>query len=265
MRLRELRLRAQLTQDEAAERMRLGGKQRRKTVERLEHGRIGNPSLDTIGRFLRACGASWGEVTAVLDRGEPVEIDTKPIADTEFEARDKQRLEWAVEKQVRKFETKLARQVATKPLHPRKQSEAVRKLRNYRMVVSIIEEAVAKLLADKPVVSIEYPRYKAAAREVLGFLWREVRRSQKREVRSQNRLEEGEGEVRRQKLEIRSQNDSDGECRMQNEELADQLAEKAEWWQMQKLDPELVRKLQDMVIQRFAALQETNPELFPRT
>jgi len=44
--------------------------------------------------------------------------------------------------------------------------------------------------------------------------------------------------------------------------MADKLAIKAEYWQMQKLDAELVREVQAMVIQRFAALRETNPELF---
>ena len=292
MRLRELRVRAQLTQDEAAERMGLDGKQRRKTVERLEHGRIGNPSLDTIGRFLRACGASWGEVTAVLDRGESVEIDTKPIADTEFEVRDKQRMEWAVEKQVRKFETNLARPIGAKPLHPKKQAEAVRKLRNYRMVVSIIEEAVAGLLADKPVVSIEYPRYKAVAREVVGLLWREARRGQKAKVKVQGAREPGskgaslnrdcrllitDYRLQNEKTEEESAKSAESaaenrvqgdfklqiaDYRLKNGGMADKLAMKAEYWQMQKLDAELVREVQDMVIQRFAALRETNPELF---
>jgi hypothetical protein len=218
---------------------------RKMTVMLLETGRTANPTVQTLGRFLRACGALWGEVTDLLDGREPVEIDLKPIRDSEFDVRDKQRMEWAVEKQVRKFETKLAMPVGGKPLHPGKQAETVRKLRNYRIVVSIIEQAVAELLADKPVVSIEYPRYKAVAREALGLLWRAIRGSRSSKVRSQSR--QAEKDLIPPLVGI-----------------ADKLAEKAEYWVTQKLDAALVREVQTTVIRRFAALQETNPELFPR-
>jgi transcriptional regulator with XRE-family HTH domain len=249
-RLRTLRVKAMLTQAEVAVRMGLTGRASGRFIGHLENGRIGNPSVKTIALFLRACGAKWHQVTDLLEFAEPVEIDTRPIRDSEFDVRDKRRLEWAVEKQVRKFETKLAMPIGGKPLHPRKQAEAVRKLRNYRMVVSIIEQAVNELLKNKPVVSIEYPRYKAVAREALGLLWREVKRSQSSKVKGQNRLEEG-------KCRMQS-----AECKMQNEGLDDKLAEKAEYWGTQKLDAGLVREVQTVVIRRFAALQETNPELF---
>ena len=272
-RLRELRLRAQLTQDETADRMGLTGEQRRKAVERLEHGRIGNPSVDTIGRFLRACGAFWGEIAGVLEGCEPVEIDTKPIKDSEFDVRDKQRLEWAVERQVRKFETKLAAPIGGKPLHPGKQAETVRKLRNYRMVANIIEQAVAELLSKRPLPTIEYPRFKMIAREALGLLWREVRASQKSKVKGQDAgskgVREQGSEKRRQKAEVRGQNGEEGDfkvqtakCKVQIDGLADKLAEKVEYWEMQKVDKELVREVQQLVVRRFAALQDTNPELF---
>jgi transcriptional regulator with XRE-family HTH domain len=250
-RLRILRVKAMLTQAEVAVRMGLTGRASGRFIEHLENGRTKNPSVKTIALFLRACGARWHQVTDLLEYAEPVEIDTKPIDDSEFDFRDKQRLEQAVEKQVRKYEVKLASPVGSRPEHPARQPETVRRLRNYRIVANIVEQEVAELLADRPVVSIEYPRYKAVAREVVGLLWREVRRSQKSKVKSQNRPEDGE---------CRMQN---AECRMQNEELAERLAEKAEYWGTQKLDAELVRKVQDVVIRRFAALQETNPELFP--
>jgi len=296
-RLRKLRLRAQLTQDEVADRMGLTYPMRKMTVMCLETGRTANPTVKTLGRFLRACGALWGEITDLLDGSEPVEIDTRPIKDSEFDVRDKQRLEWAVEQQVRKFETKLARPVGGKPLHPVKQAETVRKLRNYRMVANIIEQAVSELLKNKPVASIEYPRLKMIAREAVGILWRKARRSQNSKVKGQNAGSEGareqgsqwegsevrrqkaearrqnreEGESRRQKAEARRQNRKGGEsrmqnaeCRMQNRGLNDRLAEKAEYWETQKLDKGLVRDVQEVVVRRFAALQETNPELFDR-
>jgi hypothetical protein len=186
----------------------------------------------------------------LLDGREPVEIDLKPIKDSEFDVRDKQRMEWAVERQVRKFEAKLARPVGGKPLHPGKQAETVRKLRNYRMVVSIIEQAMNELLKNKPVSTIEYPRFKMVARETVGLLWREAKRSQNSEVKGQNGPEDGECKMQNAK------------CKVQNEGLDDELAEKAEYWGMQKLDKELVREVQEVVVRRFGALRETNPELF---
>jgi hypothetical protein len=101
------------------------------------------------------------------------------------------------------------------------------------MVVSIIEQSANELLKNKPVTMIEYPRLKMISREALGLLWREVRASQKSKVKSQNRAE-----------------------------LADKLAEKAEYWEMQKLDADLVRDVQEVVVRRFAALRKANPELF---
>jgi transcriptional regulator with XRE-family HTH domain len=240
---------AMLTQVEVAERMGLTGRASRGFVSQLEKGRIGNPSVRTIALFLRACGARWHQVTDLLEFSEPVEIDLKPIKDSEFDVRDKQRLEWAVEKQVRKFEAKLTVRAGCKPLRPGKQAETVRKLRNYRIVANIVEQAVNELLRDKPLSTIEYPAFKAVAREALGMLWREAR-SQNSKVKAQNRREEAEFKVQSAK------------CKVQSGEFADKLAEKVEYWQMQKLNGELVRDVQDVVVRRFGALQKTNPELF---
>jgi hypothetical protein len=216
---------------------------RKMTVMLLETGRTANPTVQTLGRFLRACGALWGEVTDLLDGREPVEIDLKPIKDSEFDVRDKQRMEWAVEKQVRKFETKLARPVGGKPLHPEKQAEAVRKLRNYRIVANIIEQAVNELLKNKSMSTIEYLRFKMIAREALGLLWREARRSQ-------------DSKEEECKLQI-------ADYRLQNGRIADKLAEKVGYWETQKLDGKLVREVQELVVRRFGALSEANPELLP--
>ena len=177
---------------------------RKMTVMLLETGRTANPTVQTLGRFLRACGALWSEVTDLLDGREPVEIDLKPIKDSEFDVRDKQRMEWAVEKQVRKFETKLAAPIGGKPLHPGKQAETVRKLRNYRMVANIIEQAVSELLKDRSLATIEYPAFKAVAREAVGMLWREARRSA--EVKGQKSKPTGRTGMQ------------NAECRMQSAE-----------------------------------------------
>jgi hypothetical protein len=148
------------------------------------------------------------------------------------------------------FEAKLTVRSGCKPLRPGKQAEAVRKLRNYRVVANIIEQEVSELLGRKQLPTIEYPRFKMVAREALGLLWRAARGSQSSKVKSQDESEGGE---------CRMQN---AKCRVQNREIADKLAEKAEYWGMRKLDPELVREVQEAVVRRFGTLKETNPELF---
>jgi transcriptional regulator with XRE-family HTH domain len=66
-RLRELRRRAGLTQEELAGRMGLSSPNKALMV-RLERGRTGNPGLATLGRYLRACRAGFVDVLDVLDR-----------------------------------------------------------------------------------------------------------------------------------------------------------------------------------------------------
>jgi hypothetical protein len=286
--------------------MGLTGRASGRFIGHLENARIRNPSVKTIALFLRACGARWSQVTDLLEFSEPVEVDTRPIKDSGFDVRDRQRLEWAVEKQVRMFEAKLTMRSGCKPLRPGKQVETVRKLRNYRMVANIIEQAVSDLLSQKPLATIEYPAFKAVAREALGMLWREVRRSQNSKVKGQNRHKEAESKVQiegsqdsevkgrssgeseklrakskeqsskskdkgSQKSEVGRQRDEKVECRlqiaecgMQNGGVADKLAEKVEYWQMQKVNGELVREVQAVVIRAFRRLEREYPELFVR-
>jgi hypothetical protein len=56
--------------------MELRGEQAYKLVWRLESGRGRDPSIGTIARFLRACGARWYQFCDVL---EPVETADVPM------------------------------------------------------------------------------------------------------------------------------------------------------------------------------------------
>jgi transcriptional regulator with XRE-family HTH domain len=239
-RLRQLRLRAQLTQDEAAERMGLTGTGRRKTVERLERGRNRNPLLDTVLRFLRACGAGWGDIADVLEDAPGSETNLKPLADSGFEASVQKRVAAGVERQVRRYELKLARPAEGRPLHPEQRQEAVRKLRNYRLVIGIIEQAVNEHLKEEDLTTVVYPALKAVAREAVGVLWRR----QKAEAGRQN----GRGDT------------SNAACA---DAVTAELARRVEYWVMKKLDPGMVRAAQAVAVNRFNALREMNPELFP--
>jgi len=63
-RLRRIRTQRGLTQ--VAGRMGLKGKSRWSFISRLEQGAIKGPSLDTVTRYLRACGAQFFEFYDLL-------------------------------------------------------------------------------------------------------------------------------------------------------------------------------------------------------
>jgi transcriptional regulator with XRE-family HTH domain len=65
--LKEIRERSRLTQQEVAKELGLKAKYGQSFIARLENGLIKNPSLKTILDFLRACGASWTEFFKELD------------------------------------------------------------------------------------------------------------------------------------------------------------------------------------------------------
>ena len=88
-RLRELRRRAGLTQEELAGRIGLKSPNKRWLV-RMENGRTGNPGLATVGRYLRACRAGFVDVLDLLDtytRQAPVPEARAARAIAELESR----------------------------------------------------------------------------------------------------------------------------------------------------------------------------------
>ena len=76
-RLKELRVKSGLTQDQVGQRLGLQGRDRRSFVSRLERGKEPNPALSTIVRFLHACGARMSALSDLLDRIEPLPEDPK--------------------------------------------------------------------------------------------------------------------------------------------------------------------------------------------
>jgi len=69
-RLRELRLKAGLLQDDVAERMGLTGKGRSNFISALERGAVKRPYLDAIASYLRVCGTRMSASSELLDRIE---------------------------------------------------------------------------------------------------------------------------------------------------------------------------------------------------
>jgi transcriptional regulator with XRE-family HTH domain len=66
-RLRQLRLRAEVTQQELAVLMGRQGKGNHRLVGMLERGKVPYPSLGFIADYLRACRASFSDITDLLD------------------------------------------------------------------------------------------------------------------------------------------------------------------------------------------------------
>jgi transcriptional regulator with XRE-family HTH domain len=66
--LKEIRVKANLSQTEVGIRIGLKPKNAPKYISNLEAGKITNPTLRTILNYLRACGVSWVEFFKELDR-----------------------------------------------------------------------------------------------------------------------------------------------------------------------------------------------------
>ena len=66
--LKQQREKANLTQEEIAQRLGFSAKSEKIYISAFERGKKRNPSIDTILKYLRACGASWVEFFKELDR-----------------------------------------------------------------------------------------------------------------------------------------------------------------------------------------------------
>jgi len=241
-RLRELRVRAHLTQPELA--LRLGVTTN--TIWRLENRYSVDPSLSTVARYLQACAAHWSDFTSVLEPCIEVVLDSEAIEKSGFSEQMRERLKARTEEQAKAFARKLPYLHGLKPAPPQQLRTTAERLRNYRIVVNLVEQAVTELLAEKPAPTLAYPAYKAVARQALGILWRQVRSSARRQVVL--------GLAGRLKSSSKP---------MMPEWLAGKLEQKNRFWQTQKLEMKLVAEVQELTIRRALQLLNDYPELFP--
>jgi len=79
--LRQVRVRAGLSQQQIAEATGAGGAHGRKLIARLEAGHVANPSIKLVLDYLRACKATPQDLTEFLDGylGSPLPIPSRPI------------------------------------------------------------------------------------------------------------------------------------------------------------------------------------------
>jgi transcriptional regulator with XRE-family HTH domain len=78
-RLKELRARSGLTQDQVAELMGLTFPDRASQVAALESDRNQNPTINVLSRYLRAVGAQWSDISYLLSKREVPPIPVKQV------------------------------------------------------------------------------------------------------------------------------------------------------------------------------------------
>jgi len=236
-RLREIRLKAGLSQDDVAERMGLVGKGRRIEIWRLERAQSVSPSLEKIARYLRACGAMWYQFDDLLNKLEPVPIPTHAIEQTEFKPEIKARIVRATRTQVDEFQKKLAYPLRpTKPEAPAKQAGSVAGFRNYRTAINIIEQAVNQILAPTKTSVMGYVWYKALARDFLGILWHRAQKP------------EGRAELQQAMPKL-------------PQSLIERFEKRVKKWENYQLDSEIIGKIQAEVVSRFFRFLAEEPQM----
>jgi transcriptional regulator with XRE-family HTH domain len=169
-RLRALRQRAGLTQKQVAQRMGLTGEQAYKLVWRLESGRGRDPSIGTIARFLKACGARWYQFCDVLEPVETAEVPMPEAAKELLSERAIERAEAAAREETWRYSKNQQEFFHLKPETPETRPESIEKFMTYRMLENVIQQGVLEVLRASPVATIMYPVYRGVARYILGLL-----------------------------------------------------------------------------------------------
>jgi hypothetical protein len=112
------------------------------------------------------------------------------------------------------------------------------RLRTYRLVANMIEQAVGRLLGETDLRLAQYPPYRSVARHMLGLLWRTVR-----SARGRKELLAAVPGV--------------------PDKLAARVEKKDPDWQRQRLDLKIATQVQACVLAWFRELLRQHPEVFP--
>jgi transcriptional regulator with XRE-family HTH domain len=148
-RLRELRVKADLTQQMLAVAMGSQCKGNHAVVSRLERGKMKNPGIGLVADYLRACGAGFEDILSVLDAytalPTAVEVETRGAL-----VKVREFLPVRIEKAVHGYDVGVISRAETRHEPVPEPNERVRRARNFglsqvwahrvrRKVVSIIE------------------------------------------------------------------------------------------------------------------------------
>ena len=202
--------------------MGLKGRFGSKFISRLESGRIPDPALGTIARFLKACGARWYQFCDVLEPVETADVPVPEVAKELLSERAIERAETAARDETWRYSKNQQEFFHLKPETPETRLESIAKFLTYRMLENVIQQGVLVVLRASPISTIMYPVYRGVARHILGLLWRKAK------------TEKGRAELM-------------AELPKCPETICDKLDEKEPDWTDMGLDLELVAQVQAQV------------------
>ena len=169
--LRILRKKARLSQGEVARRMGRTGVHAKSYISRLERGTIKRPYLDTIVSYLHVCGARMSDFAMLLDRVEYLPEPRIPESSATMRERVGH-LEPKVRREMADYQKKMQYPARTLPAAPERQRRGAEKLREYRIQVSVVEEALKHYLGSADVPIMYFANYYNVGRQILGILRR---------------------------------------------------------------------------------------------
>jgi transcriptional regulator with XRE-family HTH domain len=167
-RLRSFRLAAKLSQDELALRMGYFGPSRRRLVERLENGRIAEPTVKMVARYLQGCGARWHSIVDLLESVPPVKLDIVKVRSRKFTEAVKQK----TEEQAQAVNQAMAYMRPERPVSPERRKQGTKRYSEYRLIANVIEQAVTEVLRTTELSMVHYGAYQAVGRYCLSTLWK---------------------------------------------------------------------------------------------
>jgi len=169
-RLREPRLRAGSTQREVTSGMGLRSRQAGKSVSRLKNGQGADPTVSTIARFLRACGARWYQFCDVLEPSDNADVAMPEASNELLSQQAAERAETAAREETERYARNQQEFFHLKPEPSETRPESIRKFLTYRMLENVVQHGVLDVLRNGPVSVIMYPAYRGVARHILGLL-----------------------------------------------------------------------------------------------
>jgi hypothetical protein len=155
--------------------MGINGRFGSKYVSRLESGRIPSPALDTIARFLRACGARWYQLCYVLEPVETIDVVMPEAANQLLPKPAIERVRATVRDETWRYSKNRQEFFHLRPETPETRPISIGKFMTYRMLENLVQQGVMEVLRKSSVATITYPAYRGVARQVLGLLWQEAK------------------------------------------------------------------------------------------
>jgi hypothetical protein len=155
--------------------MGLKGQFASKYIWRLESGRVPDPALNTIARFLKACGARWYQFCDVLEPVETADASMPEAAKELLSERAIEQAEARAREETWRYSKNQQEFFHLRPEAPETRLESIEKFMTYRMLENVIQQGVLEVLRASPVATIMYPAYRGVARHLLGLLWRRAK------------------------------------------------------------------------------------------